>query len=75
MGENLTKRINTYYTYFTNGIDIICVYAFKGGLSRSHLEEYEQKLAEFIIEAAHANVQFYFPVGRQRGVEWGVVPC
>lgn len=70
MGENITHRINSYYTYFPDGVEILWMCTFKGVLSRSTLGDYERRLAKFIVEAAHGEVEFYFPAGRQRGVEW-----
>ena len=68
--KDLTTRINTYYMYMPDGIDIMWACTLKD-MSIPRFLYYEKKLSEFILEASGGagNVEFFFPDGRHTGTE------
>ena len=75
MGMNMIERINTYYTYFPEGLELWYACSVSKTQTRSMMELHERSMWEFIIQVAgRNNVYLQMNNDRTSGTEWLIVP-
>ena len=71
IGMNMTNRLNNYYTYFPDGIELYFACALELQ-TKEFMLQHEKAFWQFVIEAADGKIQFQFNPGRT-GTEWIII--